>query len=127
MAHTSGAGEGNILQLDQHIPDVDHSTAVPVPLAPGEASFHHGWTVHASAPNRSADRRIGLNVQYLAPHVRFAGDANVSATLVRGHDAHGHFTPSMRPEFDAEPEAVARWIRATEDMKGGFEAAPTAS
>jgi len=40
------------------------------PLRPGEASFHHGWTLHSSRPNQSGDRRIGLNIQYLSPSVR---------------------------------------------------------
>ena len=34
-------------------------------LEPGQASFHHGWTLHSSMPNRSDDRRIGVNMQEL--------------------------------------------------------------
>ncbi|RUA23636.1 MAG: hypothetical protein DSY73_05705 [Actinobacteria bacterium] len=49
---------------------VDDTDAVLCSLRSGEASFHHGWTLHSSRPNQSGDRRIGLNIQYLSPSVR---------------------------------------------------------
>ena len=35
---------------------------VPVQLRKGQASFHHGWTLHASYPNRSTQFRLALAV-----------------------------------------------------------------
>ncbi len=61
------------------------NTARP-PRRPGEASFHNGWTLHASMPNGSDARRIGLNVQYLATDVRQTQQETDSALLVRGKD-----------------------------------------
>ena len=109
VAHETTADATNVLLQGQTVRDVDESRAVICPLAPGEASFHHGWTLHASMPNRSDDRRIGLNVQYIAPHVRQTKHDRDSAMLVRGEDRYGHYrkdTPATG-EFDAA--AVARW------------------
>ena len=61
----------NVLLQGQTLCEVDRAAAVPCPLRPGEASLHHGWTVHASMPNRSQDRRIGLNAQYIALLIGF--------------------------------------------------------
>ena len=62
--HRLTADHANVLFQGQTVDGVDESAAALCPLRPGEASFHHGWTLHASLPNRSDDRRIGLNVQY---------------------------------------------------------------
>ncbi len=120
VEHETGSGNGNVLQLGQYIANVDDADAIHVPLEPGEASFHHGWTVHCSAPNVSNDRRIGLNVQYLAPHVTFAGD-RATAALVRGQDRHGYFEPTPVASADLDPDAVRTWQLATEAMRAGFE------
>ncbi|MEM8992926.1 MAG: phytanoyl-CoA dioxygenase family protein, partial [Pseudomonadota bacterium] len=71
-------------------------------------SFHHGWTLHASMPNRSADRRIGLNVQYLAAGTHQTKHGRDTAVLVRGQDRHGYFGSDRPAEADLEPEALAR-------------------
>lgn len=95
--------DSNVLLSSQTIPDVDESLARAIPLQPGEASFHHGWTMHTSKPNRSNDRRIGLNIQYIAPHVRQLKAEDDSAILVRGEDRYQHFktdTPAQK-RFDA--------------------------
>ena len=120
VEHETGGGDGNLLQLGQYIADVDDGDAVHVPLEPGEASFHHGWTVHCSAPNVSDDRRIGLNVQYLAPHVTFTGD-RATAALVRGEDRYGFFDPTPVAERDLDEAAVRTWEAASEAMRAGFE------
>uniref|UniRef100_A0A0G4HMU0 Fe2OG dioxygenase domain-containing protein n=1 Tax=Chromera velia CCMP2878 TaxID=1169474 RepID=A0A0G4HMU0_9ALVE len=60
----------NVLLNGQTVMEVDESKAVLCPLQPGQATLHHGWTLHASMPNKTDDRRIGLNVQYIAPHMR---------------------------------------------------------
>ncbi|MEL6312343.1 MAG: phytanoyl-CoA dioxygenase family protein, partial [Pseudomonadota bacterium] len=100
--------ETNVLLQGQTVQDVSEADAVMCPLAPGEASFHHGWVLHASMPNQSNDRRIGLNVQYLAPHVRQLKDDNDSALLVRGKDQFNHYREDIAAVADLAPEAVAR-------------------
>ena len=78
------------------------------PLNPGEASFHHGWTLHASMPNHSDDRRIGLNVQYLAAHVRQTKHDLDTAMLVRGTDKYNHFERDIPASTDLAPDALHR-------------------
>ena len=90
-SHTPTDDCNNVLDLGQTVSGVDESQAVLCDLQAGEASFHHGWTLHASSPNKSKDRRIGLNVQYIAPHVKQLKQAEDSALLVRGVDKHNFY------------------------------------
>ena len=106
--HENTRDETNVLFQGQTVHGVSDADAVMCPLQPGQASFHHGWTLHASTPNRSNDRRIGLNVQYLATHVRQTKDDSDSAMLVRGEDIYRHFTDNIPAESDLEPAAIAR-------------------
>ena len=104
--HDVTEDENNVLLQGQTIQSVDESKARLAPLAPGEASFHHGWTLHASMPNNSDDRRIGLNVQYLATHVRQTKHDLDTALLVRGVDEYQNFKPAKLATTDLNPEAV---------------------
>lgn len=106
--HALTEDQSNVLLQGQTVLGIDESKAVTCALAPGEASFHHGWTLHASMPNNSSDRRIGLNVQYIAAHVRQTKHNIDSAMLVRGVDQHHHFTPDMPAKSDLNPEALVR-------------------
>lgn len=108
QAHEPTSDRDNVLLQGQTVRAVDERQAVTCALEPGQASFHHGWTLHHSLPNRSRDRRIGLNVQYLAAHVRQTKDAEDSALLVRGSDRYRHFAPDMPAEADLDPAALAR-------------------
>lgn len=108
VGHETTQDDTNVLYLGQTVKDADESQAVMCPLQPGEASFHHGWTLHASMPNNSHDRRIGLNIQYLAPHVKQTKHDLDSAILVRGEDNYHHFSPDIPAETDLNPVAVAR-------------------
>jgi ectoine hydroxylase-related dioxygenase (phytanoyl-CoA dioxygenase family) len=98
----------NVLLQGQRVTDVDESQAVACPLRPGQASLHHGWLLHASAPNRSSDRRIGLNVQYVAPQVRQTKLPGYSAWLVRGEDRYHHYAADIPAEIDLDADALAR-------------------
>lgn len=114
-SHTRGIFEhhatddnNNVLLQGQTVADVDESKSVLCPLQPGEASFHHGWTLHASRPNTSTDRRIGLNIQYIAPHVRQTKHDMDTALLVRGEDKYKHFGADVPASTDFDPDAVKR-------------------
>lgn len=98
----------NVLFLGQTVDGVAEEQAVMCPLQPGQASFHHGWTLHASMPNVGKDRRIGLNVQYLAPCVRQTKHDFDTAMLVRGQDRFRHFGEDVPAEADLEPAAIER-------------------
>ena len=107
-AHRDTHDPANILHRGQEIDaPIDEADAVDVVLAPGEASLHHGWVMHASHGNPSGGRRIGLTLQYLTPRVRQTKTAHESATLVRGQDRHGHFRPEPPCTGDFIPVAVA--------------------
>ncbi len=106
--HEATEDETNVLLQGQTIQGVDESKAVICPLATGEASFHHGWTMHASMPNNSNDRRIGLNVQYLAPHVSQTKHDMDTAMLVRGKDKYQNFGTDIPAQSDLDPVAIKR-------------------
>lgn len=86
VKHDDTFRASNLLSRGQEIGGIDESSAVPGPLKPGEMSLHHGRCFHASAPNRSGDRRIGCAIRYVTPEVR-QGLHRDFAMLVRGRDA----------------------------------------
>ena len=110
QVHDFTEDKTNVLLNGQTVKDVDEDKAVMCSLEPGEASFHHGWTLHSSLPNNSKDRRIGLNAQYIAVHVSLTKHYIDSAILVRGRDIRNHFMQDMPTEMDLEPAAVARQV-----------------
>ena len=66
-------------------------------LDTGEASLHHGHLFHASGPNTTGDRRIGVAIRYITPSMKQeSGDRSVVA-LVKGEDRYGHFTVAPPP------------------------------
>ena len=108
VAHRDTFDKNNLLSRGQEIAvEVDESKGVYVPLESGQASLHHVLLVHGSAPNRSADRRIGFAMRYIPTTVRQIAGARDSATLVRGTDEYGHFDHEPRPAADCAPEAMA--------------------
>jgi ectoine hydroxylase-related dioxygenase (phytanoyl-CoA dioxygenase family) len=108
VPHRPTDDSSNVLLQGQTATGIDTRAAVHCPLRPGQASFHHGWTLHCSAPNRSDDRRIGLNVQYIAPHMRQTKPVSDSALLVRGRDRFGHFEPDLPATSDLDEAALEK-------------------
>ncbi|MEM7257526.1 MAG: phytanoyl-CoA dioxygenase family protein [Pseudomonadota bacterium] len=101
--HITTTDSNNVLLNGQTVPGVDSSNAKALELLPGQASLHHGWTLHTSMPNRSDDRRIGLNIQYIATDVKQLKSDRDTALLVRGEDRYHHFDADIpaNSEFDA--------------------------
>ena len=106
--HEDSEDDSNVLFRGQSVQGINESDAVLCPLAPGEASFHHGWTLHASMPNASDDRRIGFNVQFIAPSVRQLINKNETATLVRGEDRFKHYEADTFATGVMDPDALVR-------------------
>lgn len=107
LSHIDTFHQDNLLSRGQEIAvAVDESKAVDLVLQPGEISLHHIKLVHGSAPNRSADRRIGLAIRYIPTHVRQT-KVRDSAMLVRGVDRYHHFDPEPRPQHDIDAAALA--------------------
>ena len=73
---------------------------------PGEASLHHGWVAHASHPNKSDDRRIGLSLQYLTPRMNQKKTERESVLPVRGQDSFNHFIQEPVCTIDFDPTMV---------------------
>jgi len=106
--HGEQPSDANLLSNGQHVLDaVDDGEAVDLVLEPGQMSLHHTHLVHASEPNVSADRRIGIGISYIPTRVRFTGAGRITASLVRGEDAYGHFDPEPRPAGEADDDARA--------------------
>ncbi len=106
--HEATEDHSNVLLQGQTVRNVDENKSVICPLKPGEASFHHGWTLHTSTPNNSNDRRIGLNVQYIAAHIQQTKHHRDSAMLVRGQDQYQNFLADIPAESDLDSDALAR-------------------
>ncbi|MYE81218.1 MAG: phytanoyl-CoA dioxygenase family protein [Gammaproteobacteria bacterium] len=106
--HRTTADAENVLYQGQTVDGVDEATAVGCSLMPGEASFHHGWTLHASGPNHGAERRIGFNAQYIATHMRQTRHERDTAMLVHGVDRFHHFGVDVPAVADLDRQAVAR-------------------
>lgn len=108
VTHRDTFAAHNLLSRGQEIAvEVEEQQAIYAELAPGQASMHHVMLVHGSAPNHSADRRIGYAIRYIPTHVRQIAGARDSATLVRGIDTYGHFDPEPAPTSDLSAEALA--------------------
>ncbi len=112
IAHKDTLAKENLLTRGQEIAvDVDEKDAAYLELEPGEISLHNIRTVHASAPNQSDDRRIGIAVRYIAPHVSQINADGDSAWLVRGEDTYGNFIHEVPPEADMDAAAMAEHDR----------------
>ena len=98
----------NVLAFGQTVQGVDEGAARLAPLRPGEASLHHGWTLHASMPNHSSDRRIGVNIQFVSTDVRQVKHDEDSAILVRGVDDYRNFKVDAPALRDMHPDDLAR-------------------
>ena len=102
LSHKTTSDKHNLLHHGQTIENASKEDAVSLPLRAGEASLHHGWTMHTSYPNQSNERRIGLTVNYISTDMYQTQTDNDSAMIVRGVDNYNHFKIDQPPtkEFD---------------------------
>ncbi len=92
VPHRDTFAENNLLTRGQEIAvEVDDSDGVDVVLKTGQASLHHGHLFHASGPNRTDDRRIGVAIRYIKPSMKQRSGDKSLVTLVAGEDRFGHF------------------------------------
>jgi len=130
MAHQDLYNDDNLLTRGQEIVDIDRDRAVSMPLQTGEMSFHNIRIAHASGPNITADRRIGLSLHYMPTQTRQLNSDWDCASLVRGEDRYGHFENAPAPTCDFDPVTVAYHQKATNAMrellfKGADKVRPT--
>jgi hypothetical protein len=108
MAHDDRYHADNLLTRGQEIAvAVDEGASVTMALEAGQMSLHNVRLAHASGPNTSAQRRIGVSLHYMPTRSRQTLAAWDSAALVRGHDRHNHFAPTPVPAHDMDPAAMA--------------------
>ncbi len=92
LDHRDTFADENLLSRGQELAvEVDESKAVDVVLEPGQMSLHHGHTFHASHPNQSDDRRIGLAIRYITTEMAQRDGIRPYAHLVAGEDHCGNF------------------------------------
>ena len=99
VPHVDTFDANNLLSRGQEIAvEVNEEDGVAVELQPGQASIHHGHLFHASGPNTTNDRRIGVAIRFIKPSMKQrSGDRSLVA-LVSGEDRYGHFTIAEPPQ-----------------------------
>ena len=107
VAHEDTFSDDNLLSRGQEIAGIDETQAKHGPLKPGQMSFHHGRTFHASSPNNSDDRRIGMAIRYVTPGVRQSAQGRDYAMLVRGKDVENGWIHVAGPNRLFDPEDLA--------------------
>ena len=85
----------------------DEANPTAMALPAGSFSLHHELAIHRSAPNNASHRRIGIGLNYMAPHVRIDGPVRCKAMLVRGEDRFGHFDLYEPPAAERDAAALA--------------------
>ena len=108
LNHKTTTNVNNMLIRGQTVENINENQAVSCPLFPGEASFHHGWTLHASMANKSIDRRIGLNIQYIATNVKQTKHDFDSAVCILGNDKFKNFANEIPAKIDLDPKAMLK-------------------
>ena len=115
--HKKTKDENNVLIQGQTVENVDESKAVLCSLKPGQASFHHGWTLHTSGTNNSNDRRIGLNIQYLSTDIKQLKSDKDTAMCVRGIDEYNNFKLDLPASKDLDSKALEEFKTLDEEYK----------
>lgn len=109
--HVNRPSADNMLSHGQTLePPIDEANVVVAPLKAGQASLHHGYLAHASWPNRSAGRRVGIAIKYMPAHARPTGGPPMTGLLVRGRD-RGTMGLESPPMADFDAAAVAEHTR----------------
>jgi ectoine hydroxylase-related dioxygenase (phytanoyl-CoA dioxygenase family) len=103
LPHGKARRVGNMLSGDQEVDTstFDERKAVDLVLKTGQASLHHGMTLHGSNANCSTRRRCGMTLRFTKPSVRpVPGVFRDKPILLLGEDRHGHFEYTPKPRFD---------------------------
>ena len=107
LTHEETYHDDNMLTRGQSIGDIDEAKAVNLVVDTGQAVLFAFRIAHASYPNQTDDRRIGLAIRYIPPDAQQQYSEQDSAALVRGVDNYQHFELEPEPRYDFDPVAVA--------------------
>ena len=115
VPHRDTFDKNNLLSRGQEVAvEVDESKSVNILLKPGQVSFHHGRIFHASGPNSSDHRRIGLVIRYVTPEVQQSG-AGGYALLARGEDVTGNWSHVTPPTSAFAPDDLDLYHRIRDE------------
>jgi hypothetical protein len=118
VAHVDSFAPDNLLTRGQEIAvDVDEASAVNVVLRAGQVSFHHGHMFHASGPNTTNERRLGVAIRYVAPSMKQTSGDKLLVSQVAGKDDYGHFEVMPPPAGRLRDEDFELARRNTEMKK----------
>jgi hypothetical protein len=117
LEHVDTWEQDNMLTRGQTIENVDEAKAVNLELEPGEVALFDYRLAHASGPNRSGDRRIGIGIRYIPPSASQVLADWDCASLVRGNDPYGHFELEPEPSRDFDPACVALQQKADAEQR----------
>ena len=108
VKHQDTRDPNNILTRGQTIFNgIEEDRSVWIELKAGEVSVHHVDMFHASTPNQSNQRRVGIAIRYITPSARQTRIDEDYATLVSGEDRFGHFKEEIAPITTMSAEATA--------------------
>ena len=107
LAHEETYHDDNMLTRGQSINGIDEDKAVNLEVQTGQAVLFAFRIAHASYPNQTDDRRIGLAIRYIPTDTQQQYSDQDSAALVRGVDNYQHFELEPEPRYDFDPVAVA--------------------
>ena len=116
LTHEETYHDDNMLTRGQSIGDIDEDKAVDLVVDTGQAVLFAFRIAHASYPNQTDDRRIGLAIRYIPPDTQQQYSEQDSAALVRGVDNYHHFELEPEPRCDFDPVAVA-FHKETEEIR----------
>ena len=120
VPHVDTFARDNLLSRGQEITvKVDEAQAVDVVLRAGQASFHHGHLIHASGPNRTPARRVGVAIRYISPAMQQTTGEKLLVAQVNGSDHYGHYNVAPPPLGRLLEEDFER-IRRNIEIKQGI-------
>ena len=108
--HRDTYSNDNLLTRGQEVlVEVDESAAIEAELLAGQMSIHHGRVFHASHPNHTSERRIGLAIRYIPTNARQIPGSNMAAMLVRGEDKQQNFRLCRPPSGVMKEKDIHYW------------------
>jgi hypothetical protein len=78
----------------------ERKTTEFMPVKAGQMSLHDTFLIHASGPNTTDHRRVGLGFSFIPASSRCTSKTRLTAALVRGQDRFGNFDHEPRPQVD---------------------------
>ncbi|MGB1238859.1 MAG: phytanoyl-CoA dioxygenase family protein, partial [Pseudomonadales bacterium] len=123
VAHRDTFASDNILSRGQEVAvEVDERHDVCAALKPGQMSLHHGLMFHASGPNVTDDRRIGIAIRYITPTLKSTRHSTDFAMLVAGANRCAHLIDVCGANTAFGPREMALYREVADHQSTTFNA-----